>query len=301
MNQTVDKWLGELKSQNLRALAQLVSAAENKDEIVWKVLAKVYPEIKGKGRILGITGPPGVGKSSLISEFVKIIRQRGEKVAVIAIDPESPFTRGSLLGDRVRMADHFNDKGVFIRSLSTRGKLGGVSLATREVLHLLIAFGFENVLIETVGVGQNEVDIKDIAQAVLLVLGPEWGDSIQMLKAGILEIADVFAVHKADKEGAEEVFNELNVLPELTKKVVKVIKTSRSDTAAIANLLKTLETCGAREIHEHSLFESLLQWQLASELDKGLRGLKNHKATGNPYQAALEFLEKHPVEKWLNS
>lgn len=155
--------------------------------------------------IIGVTGPPGAGKSTLISELIKTIRSRGESVAVVAVDPSSPVTGGALLGDRIRMQTHVDDDGVYIRSMATRGHLGGVATATREAVCLLGAAEFDRLIVETVGVGQSEVEVMDLAEIVVLVVGPAWGDQIQADKAGIVEIADIFVVNKGDRPGVDEV------------------------------------------------------------------------------------------------
>jgi LAO/AO transport system kinase len=155
--------------------------------------------------VIGITGPPGAGKSTLISGLIDVIRSHDETVAVLAVDPSSPVTGGALLGDRIRMQTHVDDEGVYVRSMATRGHLGGLGPATREVAALLAVAGFDRLIVETVGVGQSEIEIMDLADVVVLVVGPSWGDQVQADKAGIVEIADVFVVNKGDREGANDV------------------------------------------------------------------------------------------------
>jgi len=194
-----------------RALARLITLVENRSSAVPEVMRALYAR-KGRARIVGLTGPPGAGKSTLGDRIIACLREQGRKVGVVAVDPSSPFSGGALLGDRVRMQAHFLDEGVFIRSLSTRGRHGGLARATREVVQLLDAFGFDDVLVETVGVGQTELDVMRLAHTTLVVLVPEAGDTIQVMKAGLLEIADVFIVNKADREGAGRLKNELEVM-----------------------------------------------------------------------------------------
>ena len=179
-----------------RALARAISLVENDDPAGWKLVREVYPHT-GRAAILGFTGPPGVGKSTLLGALTKLERGRGRTIAVLSIDPSSPYTKGALLGDRIRLSDHFLDPGVFIRSMANRGALGGLSEATLQAALLMDASGRDVVLLETVGVGQAEVDIIDHADTVVLVLMPGSGDSIQALKAGIMEIPDVIVVNKA--------------------------------------------------------------------------------------------------------
>lgn len=156
-------------------------------------------------KVMGITGPPGAGKSTLISALVEMIRQRGDSVAVLAVDPSSPITGGAILGDRIRMQDHADDDGVFVRSMATRGQLGGLARASYDALRLMDLAGFDRLIVETVGVGQSEVEVMNVARPVVLVVGPSWGDQVQADKAGIVEIADVFVVNKGDRPGVEDV------------------------------------------------------------------------------------------------
>ncbi|HZK18580.1 MAG TPA: methylmalonyl Co-A mutase-associated GTPase MeaB [Clostridia bacterium] len=197
-----------------RALARAISLVEDEMPERNEILSDVYFKT-GKAYILGLTGSPGAGKSSLVDQLVKLIRKRGETVGVIAIDPTSPFTGGALLGDRIRMQEHALDKDVFIRSMGTRGSLGGLSRTTKDVVKVMDAFGKDWVIVETVGVGQAELDIMHIADTTIVVLTPGAGDSIQAIKAGIMEIADVFAVNKCDLPGAERVVAEVETMLDL--------------------------------------------------------------------------------------
>ncbi len=191
-----------------RALARAISLVERGDPIAYPLVRELYPET-GRAVVIGVTGPPGVGKSSLIAALVEHVRGQERTVGVVSVDPSSPFSRGALLGDRIRLVDHFLDPGVFIRSMGTRGHLGGLAETTLQAVLLLDASGKDVIFVETVGAGQSEVEVTGIADTVLLVLMPGSGDSVQALKAGIMEIPDVIAVNKMDHPGAKTMLNEV--------------------------------------------------------------------------------------------
>ena len=205
---TVERLVEGVRQGDRRALARAITLVESSDPVAYELVKELYPET-GKAYAVGVTGPPGVGKSSLISALVRHVRERDETVGVISVDPSSPFTRGALLGDRIRLADHFLDPEVFIRSMGTRGHLGGLAETTLQAALLLDAAGKDLLFLETVGAGQSEVEIISIADTVLLVLMPGSGDSIQALKAGIMEIPDVIAVNKRDHPAAKTMVNEV--------------------------------------------------------------------------------------------
>jgi LAO/AO transport system kinase len=196
------------RAGDARAVARLVSLVENADPSLPEVAAALAPHT-GRAQILGLTGSPGVGKSTLTSELVRLYRAQGHRVGVLAVDPSSPFSGGAILGDRVRMQDHALDPGVYIRSMSSRGNLGGLAAATPQAVRVLEGAGCDVVLIETVGVGQAEVQVASLADTILVLVAPGMGDAIQAVKAGILEIADVFVVNKADRDGADATYRDL--------------------------------------------------------------------------------------------
>jgi LAO/AO transport system kinase len=197
------------------ALARVLSLLERGDAVAREVGRLAYKK-SGNGYTVGITGAPGAGKSTLTSSLIKLLREQQLEIAVLAIDPSSPFTGGAILGDRVRMQDHATDPGVFIRSMATRGHLGGLSLSTPEAIRMLDAVGREWILVETVGVGQVEVEIAGKADTTVVVLNPGWGDSVQANKAGLMEIADIFVINKADRKGVEETRRDIEQMLELS-------------------------------------------------------------------------------------
>jgi LAO/AO transport system kinase len=205
-----DLLLAGLRGGSTAALARAISVVENGRPGFERLLAEIHP-VLGRARRIGLTGPPGAGKSTLVERLVTSYRQGGLRVAVVAVDPTSPFTGGALLGDRIRMESVALDQGVYIRSMGSRGSLGGLATTTREVCDVLDAAGFDRILVETVGVGQSELDVARMADATVLVLVPESGDGIQTLKSGVMEIADLFVVNKADRAGADKLRHELEV------------------------------------------------------------------------------------------
>ncbi len=196
------------------ALARLMTLVERDGNEVGPILETIAPKL-GNAFTIGITGPPGAGKSSVVDCLAALMRKVGKTVGVVAIDPSSPFSGGALLGDRIRMSQHYLDKGVFIRSMATRGSHGGLARATKDVMKLLDAFGRDYVLVETVGVGQTELDVMGTTDTVIVILVPEAGDGVQVMKAGLMEIADIFVVNKADRDGAQRMLTELNLMLEL--------------------------------------------------------------------------------------
>ena len=240
---THEQLVGGIRAGDRRALARAISLVENRDPGAEALVRELYPGT-GKAVTVGVTGPPGVGKSSLISALVRHVRGLGRSVGVVSVDPSSPFSQGALLGDRIRLTDHFLDPGVFIRSMSTRGHLGGLAEAALQTVLLLDAAGREVIFLETVGTGQSEVEVIGIADTVLLVLMPGSGDSVQALKAGIMEIPDVIAINKMEQAGAKSMLNEVRSVLALDPEVERrppILLTEALRGEGIVELWEALE------------------------------------------------------------
>jgi LAO/AO transport system kinase len=254
MRQATDL-VDRLLAGDRRALARAITLVENDDPQGWALVREVYPRT-GRAQIVGFTGPPGVGKSTLIGRLIEEGRADDRQIAVLSIDPSSPFTQGALLGDRIRLADHFLDRGVYIRSMASRGSLGGLSEATLQAALLMDASGRDDVFLETVGVGQAEVDIIDHADTVVLVLMPGSGDSIQALKAGVMEIPDVIVVNKSDHPLTDTMVREIRGVLSLGPQEgwrVPILKTEASRGEGIAALAEKI-----REHHDYIREEGTL-------------------------------------------
>jgi LAO/AO transport system kinase len=240
-----------------RALARGISLVENDDPRGWQLVREIYPHT-GKASVIGLTGAPGAGKSTLIGALTKLRREAGREIAVLSIDPSSPFTHGALLGDRIRLTDHFLDPGVFIRSMANRGALGGLSEAALQAALLMDAAGKDDVLLETVGVGQAEIDVIDHADTVVLVLMPGSGDSIQALKAGIMEIPDIIVVNKADHPLTDTMVREIRGVLSLAPQRgwrVPIVKTEAHRGDGVAELVERLDEHRAHIEAEGTLSE----------------------------------------------
>ena len=240
----IEEIIEGVRSGTTRALARAVTLVERDDPAADRLLAEIYPQT-GRARVIGITGSPGAGKSTLVDALARHYRKEGKKVGIIAVDPTSPFTGGAILGDRIRMQGLYTDPGVFIRSMATRGFLGGIARATTDVVDLLDAAGFDLVVVETVGVGQGEVEVIRTVQTNVVVLVPGMGDDIQAIKAGIMEIGDIFAVNKADRPGADRTVTEIMMMMSLVEEhgdwISPVVKTTASLEKGITELADALE------------------------------------------------------------
>jgi len=298
------------RTGDLRAVARLISLVEDESPLLREVSVRLAPHT-GRAQVVGLTGAPGVGKSTSTSALVGALRAAGKRVGVLAVDPSSPFTGGALLGDRVRMQDHATDPQVFIRSMATRGHLGGVAWATAQALRVLDAAGYDVILLETVGVGQSEVDVAGLADTTAVLLAPGAGDGIQAAKAGILEVGDVFVVNKADREGADAVVRDLRGMVALTERapggwrppIVKTVAVKREGldevVAALDKHRAWMSANGElqrrRTVRARAEIEAIALGALRARSLRGHAGLDDLAAavvagTSDPYTAADTML-----------
>jgi LAO/AO transport system kinase len=247
LKQDTQSQISRLRSGEPLALARAISAVENRAAGSSELLKALFPH-SGKAHILGLTGAPGSGKSTLVDQLAKHYRKEKQTVGIIAVDPTSPYTGGAILGDRIRMQDHYADPGIYIRSMATRGSLGGLARTTADVATVLDASGRDRILIETVGVGQDEVDIVRLADVTVVILVPGMGDDVQTIKAGIMEIADIFVINKSDREGAERVEREIRAMQSLatrndgwTPPIVKTVASQGEGTKELAAAIEAYE------------------------------------------------------------
>jgi LAO/AO transport system kinase len=274
--------ISALRAGDPRALARAISTVENRT-YGWSDLLKNLFAHSGKARVIGLTGAPGAGKSTLVDQLAKLYRKQERTVGIVAVDPTSPYTGGAILGDRIRMQDHFADPGIYIRSMATRGSLGGLARTTADVATVLDASGRDVILIETVGVGQDEVDIVRLADITVVILVPGMGDDVQTIKAGIMEIADIFVINKSDREGAERVEREIRALQTLaarqdgwTPPIVKTVATDATGVQELAMAISGYEEFLQKE--NRALKKSVENWQ--ERLVEMLRDAMLEKARG---------------------
>src|SRR5712672_3357568 len=247
------------------ALARAISAVENRTADSSPLLKTLFPH-SGKARVLGLTGPPGAGKSTLVDQLARRYRKEKKTIGIIAVDPTSTYTGGAILGDRIRMQEHFSDPGIYIRSMATRGSLGGLARTTADVATVLDASGRDLVMIETVGVGQDEVDIVRLADVTVVILVPGMGDDVQTIKAGIMEIADIFVINKSDRDGAERVEREIRAMQSLAIRsdgwTPPIVKTVASDGTGITELVDAIADYEAYLKKEGLAFKKNIEnWQ----------------------------------------
>ena len=306
----------KIREGDARALARTATGVENRDPQALETLRDLAP-FAGHARIVGITGPPGAGKSTLVDALAAEIRKKGQTVAIVAVDPTSRMTGGAILGDRIRMQQHHADPGIFIRSMATRGGTGGLARATADLAHLMDAAGKDFVIIETVGVGQDEIDITGIAQVTVVVLVPGMGDDVQAIKAGIMEIADIFVINKSDQPGADRVEQELHA----ECHAASIVRTVATEGTGVSELLQALESHAPRPpapnsrppfhidhlgIAVHSLADSIAFYEslgLAVAHRESVPQEKVHVAMLPTADSRIELLEPSapdsPISKFL--
>jgi LAO/AO transport system kinase len=309
-----NEWVERVRAGDVRALARVISAIEDGQPEAVELLKALFPH-SGKAQVIGLTGSPGSGKSTLVDQLAREYRKQGRTVGIVAVDPTSPYTGGAILGDRIRMQTHHSDSGIYIRSMATRGFLGGLARATADVATVLDASGKQAVLVETVGVGQDEIDIVRLADVTIVILVPGMGDDVQTIKAGIMEIADVFVINKSDREGAERVEREIRAMQSLairkdnwTPPLVKTVATEGKGiaelVAAIAEYQQFLEQNSLSkkkkisnwrerliEMLRESLLEKVLREQMSDDqIGRWAEQVSEHRR--DPYSLVEEIVSK---------
>jgi GTPase len=311
MADAVDNWAARVRAGDTRAISRAISAIENHEERASELLERLFP-VTGKAYVIGVTGAPGTGKSTLVDRVAARYRHQGRTVGIIAVDPTSPYTGGAILGDRIRMQGHSTDAGIFIRSMATRGFLGGLARATADVALVLDAAGKQIVLVETVGVGQDEIDVVRLADCTVVVVVPGMGDDVQSMKAGLMEVADIFVLNKAEREGADALEQQIEAMLQLASKGQPkplLVRTTATEGVGIESLAAAIERRRAQgEVGNQRRARSIAHWKerlivlLEEELveraigdAEGKRALESLAAEvaerrSNPYAAVRELI-----------
>jgi LAO/AO transport system kinase len=298
-------WAAQILGGDVRALARAASAIENRRPEATALMQELFPRT-GRAVLIGVTGAPGAGKSTLVDQLARALRAQGRTVGILAVDPTSPFSGGAILGDRIRMQQHHADAGVFIRSMASRGTLGGLAAATTDLALLLDAAGKDVVLIETVGVGQDEVEVARLADLTILVLVPGMGDDVQSMKAGIMEIADIFVVNKADRAGADTLEHEVQAMLGLAAQsgdwrppILKVVATEGAGVGAVLDAVREFQESGAKRNRRAEMWrlrlremlrERLLERVPASEIEAAAEDVAARRR--DPYSVIDEWLKR---------
>jgi LAO/AO transport system kinase len=304
MNSIIEAWAAKILRGDVRSVSRAISAIENQSPESEELLKRLFPHT-GQAYLTGVTGAPGTGKSTLVDRLATYHRKRDERVGVVAVDPTSPYSGGAILGDRIRMQGHASDTGIFIRSMATRGFLGGLSRTTAEVALLLDAGGKKQILIETVGVGQDEIDIVRLADCILVVMVPGLGDDIQNMKAGLMEIADIFVLNKSDREGADRLEEQLHAMLSLVMPrdgwhppVIRTVATENRGieelAATIAKFRQHFESSGERKKKHIELWKNRLIEMLESRLLESVLGGKAGEARLQELAAAVAARKLDP-------
>lgn len=292
----------EIIKGNTRAIGQAISLVENNKKAAQELIKKIFPHT-GKSLVVGITGTPGSGKSTLVNQMIICLRKNGKKVGVVAVDPSSPFSGGAILGDRIRMMQHSVDPEIFIRSMAARGHLGGVARATGEAIAILEAAGKNIILVETVGVGQDEVEVVKLADVVLVILIPGAGDEIQTFKAGIMEIADIFVLNKADSPEAEKTENQLMAMLELGyggKEIPPVVKTVATEGEGVEQLISEISRLVASKNQESrsARKKKLIFWMLRDIIGEKIYQIVTQNVQDSEFERYVEKIYKKEVDPY---